>query len=103
MLPKEVRKKYSLSWGPIFWMTEQLDGMNLDNDPMESFNIGYEYLKTQVGCVFRGKRTKLDTLEIPYWSVKVQSSSIMKHRTEGDKEKLHEATKRNRPQTQRIR
>ena len=34
MLPKEVRKKYSLSWGPIFWMTEQLDGMNLDNDPM---------------------------------------------------------------------
>ena len=55
ILPKESRKKFSLSWEPIFWMTEQADGMNLDDYPMESFNIGYVDFKTQVGYVFRGK------------------------------------------------
>ena len=61
MLPKEVRKKFSLSWEPIFRMMEQADGTNLDDDPMESFKIGYEYLKTWVGYVFRGKRMNLET------------------------------------------
>ena len=61
MLPKEVRKKFSLSWEPIFRMMEQADGTNLDDDPMESFKIGYEYLKTRVGYVFRGKRMNLET------------------------------------------
>ena len=46
---------------------------------------------------------KLDTWGVPYWSVKVQRSSVMKHGTEGDKEKLHEATKWNRPRMQRTR
>ena len=95
MLPKEVRKKFSLSWGPIFRMMEQADGMNLDDDPMKCFKIGYDNLKTRVGYVFRGKRMKLETWGVPYWSLKVQSSSIMKHGTEGNKEKLPEATKRN--------
>ena len=40
MQPKQVRKKFSLSWEPIFRMMEQADSMNLDNDPMESLNIG---------------------------------------------------------------
>ena len=40
MLPKEVRKNFSLSWEPIFWMMEQADGMKLDDNPMESFKIG---------------------------------------------------------------
>ena len=103
MLPKEVRKKFSLSWEPIFRMMEKADGANLDDDPMESFKIGYEYLKTRVGYVFRGKRMNLETWGGTYWSLKVQRSSIMKHGVEGNKEKLTEATKWNRPQTQRTR
>ena len=74
---------------------EQADGMNLDDDPTESFKIGYEYLKTRVGCVFQGKWMKLETWGVPYWSLKLYRSSIMKHGTEGNKEKLSEATKRN--------
>ena len=66
MLPKEVRKNYSLSWEPIFWMMEQADSMNLDDNPIESFKIGYDYLRTQIGYVFRGKRVKLETWEVPY-------------------------------------
>ena len=75
---------------------EQAEGMNLDNYPMESFKIWYDYLKTQVGYVFQGKQMKLDTWGVPCWSLKFQRSSIMKHGTEGNKEKLPEATKQNR-------
>ena len=36
-------------------MTEQADGMNLDDDPMESFKIGYEYFKNAGWvCISRG-------------------------------------------------
>ena len=77
-------------------MMEQADGMNLEDNPMESFNIGYEYLKTRVGYLFLGNHMKLDTWGVPYCSLKVQSSSIMKHGKEGDKDKLPEATKQNR-------
>ena len=59
MLLKEVRRNFSLSWEPIFRMVEQADSINLDNDPMKSFKIGHEYLKTRVGYVFRGKWMKL--------------------------------------------
>ena len=45
----------------------------------------------------------LETWGVPYWSLKVQRISITKHGTEGDKEKLPEATKRNQSQTQRTR
>ena len=94
MLPKEVRKKFSLSWEPISQMMEQADGMNLDDDPIESFKIGYKYLKTRVWYVFQGKRMKLDTWRVSYWQLKVQRGSTMKHGKEGNKEKLPEATKR---------
>ena len=67
MLLKEVQKKFSLSWEPIFWIMKQVDYMNLDEDPMEIFKIGYEYLKTRVGYVFQGKRMKLNIWGVPYW------------------------------------
>ena len=67
MLPKEVQKKFSLSWEPIFRMMGQADGMKLEDDPMESFNIGYKYLKAWFGYVFRGKRMKLEIWGVPYW------------------------------------
>ena len=73
---------------------EQADGMNLDDDPIESFKIGYKYLKTRVWYVFQGKRMKLDTWRVSYWQLKVQRGSTMKHGKEGNKEKLPEATKR---------
>ena len=67
MLPKEVRNKFSLSWEPIFRMMEQVNGMNLDDNPMESFKIGYKYFKKRVGYVFQGKMMKLETWGVPYW------------------------------------
>ena len=47
-------------------MMEQADGMNLDDDPMESFKIGYKYFKMRVGYVFQGNRMKLEIWEVPY-------------------------------------
>ena len=84
-------------------MTEQAEGMNLDDDPMDIFKIGYDYLKTRVGYLFLGKRMKLEIWVTPYWSIKVQRSYIMKHGAEGDKEKIPEATKRNQSQTHQTR
>ena len=52
MLQKEVQNIFSLSWELILRMTEQTDSMKLDDDPMDSFKIGYDYFKTQFGCVF---------------------------------------------------
>ena len=53
-------------------------------------------------CISR-KWMKLDTWGVLYWSLKFQRISIMKHGTEGDNDKLPEATKHNRSQTQRTR
>ena len=103
LLPKEVRTKFRLSWEPIFQMMESAEGMNVHEDPIKSFQVGYEHLKSRVEYVFKCTGMKQDTWGVPYWSLKSRRSSIMKYGTDGDKSKVAVATIMNRARTPKTR
>ena len=103
LLPKEVRIKFRLNWEPIFQMMESAEGMNVHEDPIKSFQVGYEHLKSRVEYVFKCTGMKQDTWGVPYWSLKSQRSSIIKYGTDEDKSKLPVATNWNRARTQQTR
>ena len=103
LLPKEVRIKFRLNWEPIFQMMESAEGMNVHEDPMKSFQVGYKHLKLRVEYVFKCTQMKQDKWGVPYWSLKSRRSSIMEYGTDGDKSKVPVATNRNRARTQQTR
>ena len=84
-------------------MMESTEGINVHEDPMKRFQVGYEHLKLRVEYVLKCTRMKHDTWGVPYWSLKSRRSSIMKYGTDGDKSKLPVATNRNRAWTQQTR
>ena len=103
LFPKEVRTKFRLSWEPIFQMMESAEGINVHEDPMKSFQVGYKHLKSRVEYVFKCTPMKQDTWGVTYWLLKSRRSPIMKYGTDGDKSKLPVATNGNRARTQQTR
>ena len=87
-LPKDVRRTYKLHWLPIFELMCQAPRMNFELPVDESFEIGYEYLQQQVTYIFDNPKLNADSWKVSTWSMKVQPSSIMKHGSESDKQRL---------------
>ena len=82
---------------------ESAEGINVHEDPMKSFQVGYGHLNSRDEHVFKCTRMKQDTGGVPYWTLNSRRSSIMKYGTDGDKSKVPVATNRNRARTQQTR
>ena len=102
-LPKALRTSFSLHWQPIYKLMESAPDININASPHDSFNVGYDYLKSRVSYVFMNPKSKPETWLVSYWSLKVQRSSIVKYGTEEDKLQLSTPTFCNKAKKQKNR
>jgi hypothetical protein len=103
MLPnKELKNAYKLQWKPIFaFVSEAANFPTHNNITTEEINQAYdriiEHLKSTVSYCFLKNKSPQDNWTIATWSVRVSRSSIEKNGTQSDKEKLGDASNRNKP------
>ena len=110
-LPKGIRSKFNLEWKPIFQMMELAPDLGVIED-LSSIDAAYldaslqqakEYLATRVEYVFAKPSGKYLSWTVSTWSKHVRRSQILKEGTAGDKAKLPEETRFNKPRAQKKR
>jgi hypothetical protein len=105
MLPKKFKSQFSLSnWRRIFEFIEQdptfvFESSNPGN-VQAAYDHALEYLKTRVSFAFANPKVDPRGWRISNWCKTTAYSYILAHGTQADKEKLPQATNRNRAHLQ---
>ena len=96
MLPPNLRDQYSITWCRIFKLMEKAPGLSLStqvhstssNELERTFNMGYNFLKTQVEYIFQ--RHAPMSWSLSTWSLRLSRSQIKKNGTTADIARLPE-------------